>query len=203
MAYSRFIATGFLLSAVALIPLWEEKDRPTVQSAQARSHRALPSDSVLTGLATSPCHAPATADLGYIGEHIIHVGNSREGSVGYKFSVVSLACFHLWTWGGTYCVYEHVVDKERLTEKYRPISPAEAARLLGKNESELETPFWYRWPPGRMLLVAFAVFLGICGLLRVAGLLPRNTLACPQCGRRQAASTRICPCGHTFEVGSG
>jgi hypothetical protein len=181
MTHSRLvIGVGAFLLTVVVIGLLPEKERPT---------------------ASTP--APATAATGYYGEHIVHVGNSREGSVGYKFKVVSLACFHLWTWGGTYCVYEPVLDGTRLTDKYRPISPAEAARLLGKNESELQTPFWYRFPPGLIVLGAFVFFLGICAVLRVCGLLPRNALTCPQCGRRQAAGTQACPCGHVFGTGPG
>ena len=181
MTHSRWmVVMGSLLVALVLTGLSQENDRATARS-----------------------HAPVTAAIGYYGDHIVHVGDSREGTIGYKFSVVSLACFHLWTWGGTYCVYERVLDKTRLTEKYRPISVAEAARLLGKNESELRTPFWYRFPPGLLVLGAFAFFLGICVVKRVCGRLPRDALTCPQCGRRQAAGTQTCACGHTFGVGPG
>jgi hypothetical protein len=93
---------------------------------------------------------------GYYGDHIIHIGDGGDEAsrlygarnVGFKFTVVSLACFHLWTWGGACCVYEPVFENKRLKDKYRAISKAEAARLLGKGEDELTTPFWYRFPPG-------------------------------------------------------
>src|SRR4051794_27338169 len=101
------------------------------------------------------------AATGYVGEHIVHLGDGGDEAarlygvrnVGYKFTVVSLACFHLWTWGGTYCVYEPVLDGNRLTDKYKEIPAAEAARLLRIPERELPVPFWYRFPPGYMLLL--------------------------------------------------
>ena len=89
-------------------------------------------------------------------------------NIGFKFSVVSLACFHLWTWGGTFCVYEPTFENKRLGEKYRPISQAEAARLLGKTASELTTPFWYRFPAGLLILLASFLFALIYGLVRRA-----------------------------------
>jgi hypothetical protein len=110
--------------------------------------------------------APVILASGYYGDHIVHIGDGGNEAVrlygvrnvGYKFSVVSLACFHLWTWGGTYCVYEPVLDGDRLSDKYKPIAKSEAARLLGKNEDELVTPFWYRYPLGLLLfLAAFVV----------------------------------------------
>jgi hypothetical protein len=115
------------------------------------------------------------AASGYYGDHIIHIGDGGietvrlygVRNVGFKFTVVSLACFHLWTWGGTYCVYEPVLDGDRLTDKYAAISRAEAARLLGKQESDLSTPFWYRFPPGYLLLLAFLFVVGISGLVRL------------------------------------
>ncbi len=126
-------------------------------------------------------NAAAVFASGYYGEHIVYIGDGgneavrRYGArnVGFKFTVVSLACFHLWTWGGTYCVYEPVFEENRLSEKYKVLSEAEAAQLLGKKESELTTPFWYRFPPG-LLLVAVA-FLGglISGLVRRARRKPR------------------------------
>jgi hypothetical protein len=85
-----------------------------------------------------------------IGDRIAHVGDGGHeawrlhGSqqVGYKYRRCAFFWLDLWTWGGTYCVYEE------LTQKYKPIDTAEAARLLGKNVSELETPSGYRFPRG-------------------------------------------------------
>jgi hypothetical protein len=115
-----------------------------------------------------PDNVVLLAVSGYYGEHIVHIGDGGAEAtrlygirnVGFKFTVVSLACFHLWTWDGTYCVYEPVLDGDSLNDKYKPISKAEAARLLGKNESELVAPFWYRYPPGYMLLLV-AVPIGL------------------------------------------
>src|SRR5262245_48753911 len=119
------------------------------------------------GKAVSPRHSGIPAVVfasGYYGEHIVYIGDGGNEAVrlygardiGFKFTVISLACFHLWTWGGTYCVFERGFEENHFTEKYRPITEAEAARLLGKKVSELTTPFWYSFPPGVLLvMVAF------------------------------------------------
>jgi len=65
-------------------------------------------------------------------------------------------------------VYEPTFENKRLGEKYRPISQAEAARLLGKTASELTTPFWYRFPAGLLILLASFLFALIYGLVRRA-----------------------------------
>jgi hypothetical protein len=121
-------------------------------------------------------NAAVLSGSGYYGEHIVHIGDGGDEAVrlhgsrnvGFKFTVVSLACFHLWTWGGTYCVYEPVFENKRLTDKYKVISKAEAAQLLRKEESELTTPFWYRFPPGVLLLLAAFLFGLISALARRA-----------------------------------
>jgi hypothetical protein len=94
------------------------------------------------------------------GETISHVGNTSpqadptHGSrqVGFKYGYFGVFWIDLWTHGGTYCVYEG--------KRYNPISSAEAARLLGKTESELSTPFLYRIPLG-WLIIGPLIVLGI------------------------------------------
>jgi hypothetical protein len=86
------------------------------------------------------------------GDTITHIGDvspqNRQaleaGKVGYKYSYWGVFWVDLWTWGGDYCVYEG--------ERYRPIQRGEAARLLGKPESELGTPFLYKVPLGWLIL---------------------------------------------------
>jgi hypothetical protein len=100
--------------------------------------------------------SPSTASAkGFVlvtwGETISHVGdvsspnkqNPGPNKIGYKSSYFGVFWIDLWTWGGTYCVYEG--------KRYGPIQPAEAARLLSKQESELSTPFLYRVPLGWLI----------------------------------------------------
>jgi hypothetical protein len=94
------------------------------------------------------------------GETISHVGdvsspnNQDPGpiKIGYKSSYFGVFWIDLWTWGGTYCVYDG--------KRYGPLQPAEAARLLGKQESDLSTPFLYRFPLG-LLILGPLIVLGI------------------------------------------
>jgi len=177
MTYGRFLVPGFLVLALAWPGLAQEKDRPrgTAELVQRLVSRGrAPRVFQATISRALPGNAAVLLGAGYYGEHIIHIGDGgdeavrlyRIRNVGFKFTVVSLACFHLWTWGGTYCVYEPVFENNRLTDKYTAISRAEAARLLGKAESELTTPFWYRFPPGVLLLLVGLLFGLISAVVR-------------------------------------
>jgi hypothetical protein len=175
MTCGRLIGCGLLLMALAGRGLAQDKDR--LRRSSEVSHgpgsRSRTPGLVFVTLPSAPVtSAGILAASGYYGDHIIHIGDGGNEAVrlygvrnvGFKFTVVSLACFHLWTWGGTYCVYEPVVDGNRLSDKYTAISRPEAARLLGKQESDLTTPFWYRFPPGYLLLLTF-VFVGVISAL--------------------------------------
>ncbi len=167
MTCGRFLVPGVLALALAWPSQAQGNDQPrgTAELSPRPVSRGRAPGAVRATVTRAPLgNAAVLVGMGYYGDHIIHLGDGgneaarRYGvrNVGFKFTVVSLACFHLWTWGGTYCVYEPVIDNNRLTDKYKPISKAEAAELLGKPESELTTPFWYRFPPGVLLLpVAF------------------------------------------------
>jgi hypothetical protein len=99
------------------------------------------------------------------GDSIKHLGNAApQGQpmagvhqVGYKFGYFGVFWIDLWTYGGTYCVYQG--------KKYNPISRGEAARLLGKNESELGAPFLYTVPLGWLILGPLIVLWIVCALL--------------------------------------
>lgn len=73
--------------------------------------------------------------------------------VGYKWSYGGLFWIDFWTWGGEYCL--HVGDK------YEPISPEQAAQLLGR-DSPPGRPFLYKFPLGLIILAVVALF-GIIG----------------------------------------
>jgi hypothetical protein len=175
MTCGRFLISGFLVLALAWPGLSQEKDRPRGLAEllpRPVSRSRVPSAAGATVSRAPLGNAAVLFGIGYYGDHIVHIGDGgdeaarRHGArnVGFKFTVISLACFHLWTWGGTYCVYEPVVANNRLTEKYKAISRAEAARLLGKEESELTTPFWYRFPPGLLLIPVCFLFGLIYGI---------------------------------------
>ncbi len=103
--------------------------------------------------------ARATACVTIAGETIVHVGDGgheawmigQSQDVGYKYEYVAVLCMDLWSWGGTYCVYQ------RFDNKYWPITTAEAARLLKKPEAEMQPPWRYRYPLG--LFVFGPIFL--------------------------------------------
>jgi hypothetical protein len=75
-------------------------------------------------------------------------------SVGFKYSSFGVFWMDLWTWGGTYCLYDG--------KRYWELKPAQAAQLLGKQESDLSTPFLYTFPLGLLILVPVVVLY--CGV---------------------------------------
>jgi hypothetical protein len=84
---------------------------------------------------------PAAADLyGLTGKHL---------AVGYKYSYFGVMGVELWTWGGTYCLFEG--------NKYFTIPEAEANRL---SEARVGVPFFYRHPVG-LLVIGFVLVLGV------------------------------------------
>ncbi len=68
----------------------------------------------------------------------------KDLAVGFKYSHFGVFWIDFWTWGGEYCLFE---DKN-----YEPISADKAAALLDKSEAELGKPFWYRFPPGLVII---------------------------------------------------
>ena len=115
---------------------------------------------LVTVLATA---AAADAGIGSWGDAIAYVGDGGHAAwmigqsqdVGYKYSHVAMLGLNFWAWDGTYCVYQ------KYEKKYVPISSAEAAHLLGRDEKDLRPPFEYRYPLG---LLIFGPFL-VLGLL--------------------------------------
>ncbi len=124
-----------------------------------------PAASVLAFLVLCAGPGRAEAGIGSWGDAVAYVGDGgheawmigQSQDVGYKYSHVAMLGLNLWAWDGTYCVYQ------RFEKKYVPISAAEAARLLHKDERELQPPFEYRCPLG----------LFIFGPLIVLGLVVR------------------------------
>jgi hypothetical protein len=76
----------------------------------------------------------------------VQAAHGADVAVGYHYHYWGLFWIDLWTYGGEYCLYRG--------ESYRPLSPAEAAKLLGRPESDLGKPFLYRFPLGWLLLAA-------------------------------------------------
>lgn len=114
---------------------------------------------------TSPRAAAGNA---FGGESITHVGDGgheawmigKSQDVGYKYESVAAFWLDLWTWGGTYCVYQ------RFENKYVPISKADAARLLKKPEAELQPPLSYRYPPGLLVFGPLVLIAAIVSLFK-------------------------------------
>jgi hypothetical protein len=106
----------------------------------------------------SPAQARAGVILITWGDSISHVGDvspqNKPGlpvaKVGYKYGYWGVFWLDLWTHSGTYCVYEG--------NRYNALTPAEAARLLGKSESDLSTPFLYKVPLGWMIFGPLLLF---------------------------------------------
>jgi hypothetical protein len=165
MTWGRLLVPGVLILTLAWSGRSQETDRPEgAAELPRRADRRDWAPGLIRTAVSGPALGNASAVLGasgYYGDHIVNIGDGGEEAVrlygvrnvGFKFTVVSLACFHLWTWGGTYCVYEPVFEDNRLTDKHKVITKAEAARLLHKDEGELTAPFWYRFPPGMLLLI--------------------------------------------------
>ncbi len=104
----------------------------------------------------------ASAGIGSWGDAIAHVGDGgheawvigKSQDIGYKYSHVAVFGLNVWTWDGTYCVYQ------RFEKQYVAITPAQAAKLLRKDERDLQPPFAYRCPLG---LFVFGPILALGG----------------------------------------
>lgn len=120
-------------------------------------------------LLTVGLFTPAEAHAGIVithGDTIKHIGDvpahmkERLGpefgtaAVGFKYSYFGVFWLDLWTWDGEYCLF-----KDR---KAASLKPAQAAAILNIQESELDTPFLYRFPLGLMILTGVAL-LGLLG----------------------------------------
>ena len=101
---------------------------------------------------------PARAGGKFLGETVLYVGDGgheawmigQSQDVGFKYNYVAFLWVDLWSWGGTYCVHQ------RFEHKYVPITPAEAARLLKRDEADVQSPFWYRYPAGLFIVIPLA-----------------------------------------------
>jgi hypothetical protein len=76
----------------------------------------------------------------------VQAGLGTDVAVGYHYHYWGLFWIDFWTSDGEYCLYRG--------KSYWPLSPAEAAKLLGQSESDLGKPFLYRFPLGWLLLTA-------------------------------------------------
>jgi hypothetical protein len=110
----------------------------------------------------APSEVSAKIALFTSGESIIPIGTAKEGppdmrQIGFKYNYGGLFWIDFWTWDGTYCIYQ---DK-----RYKPITEAEAAQLLGKPTSALSKPFQYRVPLGLLILGVFLICMAALGAL--------------------------------------
>jgi hypothetical protein len=77
-------------------------------------------------------------------------------SVGFKYHYGGLFWIDFITSDGEFCVYDG--------DHFVPISKSQAAGLLGVPESELDSPFWYRYPPGWFVGAAIVVVAVAAGI---------------------------------------
>jgi hypothetical protein len=71
-------------------------------------------------------------------------------NVGFKYSYFGIFWLDLWTWDGTWCLHNG--------NQYWPLNAAQAAEFLGTSESELSTPFLYKFPLGLDIIAGIIVF---------------------------------------------
>src|SRR5262249_23320078 len=76
-----------------------------------------------------------------------------DPAVGYTYRYWGIFWLDFWTWDGKYCTYN---DRTIIEELPKDV----IAKLLGVPEEELGVPFFYRLPPG-LLIVGGFVGLGI------------------------------------------
>jgi hypothetical protein len=100
----------------------------------------------------------------YVGEvtdelkAVVRKETKVDAAVGYKYSHFGIFWLALWTWGGEYCLYKD--------NQYWKLTPAQAAVFLKKPESELSVPFWYRFPPGLLIVIGIVVLSSVAAVIR-------------------------------------
>jgi hypothetical protein len=119
-----------------------------------RTHQSIP---LLTLVLFAAAPVSARADLNTTGAVLItwgdtikHVGDAPGAKVGFRYSYWGIFWLDLWTWGGEFCIYDG--------DRYKPISEAEAERLLNHTPSK---PIFYTFPPGLLIfgpLIAIGLF---------------------------------------------
>lgn len=84
----------------------------------------------------------------------------KSAKVGIKYNVFHIFFVNIWTWNGQYILY----DDNGFAEP----SAAEWTKLLGKGGTKkLSKPFFYRFPPGAIVLgVLILGFLGLMFLVK-------------------------------------
>lgn len=77
----------------------------------------------------------------------LEVQMSNYDTVGYQYSRFGIFWLDIWNWSGEYIVYNKVSENGGI------VTPAQAALLMGVEESKLPKPLNYRMPFGLMILV--------------------------------------------------
>src|SRR5262245_23289354 len=80
-------------------------------------------------------------------------GRDVQPSVGYAYKYWGIFWLDFWTWDGRFCIYE---DKTLWGEP--PVGLL--AERLGVSEGSLTPPFFYRFPPGLLIIAGF-ILLGV------------------------------------------
>jgi hypothetical protein len=143
----RGLYRGGAVARTLFTPAEEVMNRPALLGAAAVAALALWSQ-------PSAAHAKGITLIthGDTINHLGHVAPDRRSAdlpataVGFKYSYFGVFWLDLWTWGGTYCLYQ---DKT-----YWELPPEAAAHLLNKSEADLGKPFLYHVPLGLVILIA-------------------------------------------------
>src|SRR4051812_38547588 len=84
-----------------------------------------------------------------------------DPQVGFRYQSFDVFWIPLWTWNGSYCLYQGRTEA--------PIPPEKAADYLGRSVDELHKPFAYRYPPGLLILGGILLISIPAGLLKRRG----------------------------------
>jgi hypothetical protein len=80
-----------------------------------------------------------------------------DPAVGYTYRYWGIFWLDFWTWDGRYCTYN---DRTIIEEFPKGVT----AKLLGVPEHELGIPFFYRFPPGLVIIAGF-ILLGVLSVV--------------------------------------
>jgi hypothetical protein len=101
-------------------------------------------------------HGEEIKEIGPVADE--YVADVREATgtlatVGFIHDGFGIFWLNIWTWNGRYCLYAN--------DQYWELDPEQAATLLGTPEARLSGPFFYRFPPGLLVLIAIVALIGV------------------------------------------
>ena len=82
-----------------------------------------------------------------------------QPAVGFAYKYWGIFWIDFWTWDGRFCIYE-----DRTVYGEPPV--AFLAGLLNVSEAELTPPFFYRFPPGLLIIAGFILLGVLCAVFK-------------------------------------